>query len=165
MRLLRLLVLSLFFLPVACAPGPDLSSEGPILESRAHLVLVPSGSEPGRVDVVLTGYPAEEKPRVMELFVSYAPELEFSGGVGGEAAAGSGKEVVIQAPSSGLIRVVVYGAGSAAPIGQGTLASLRFTGSGEGVVGLRSDAPVFAPTAANSGLLLGESVRVFNESL
>ena len=158
---MKLTLVTLFFSTLGCAVGEE-GMEGEELNTtrRAHLMLTVAKSDPGRVDVVLTDYPGVERPRVMELFVSFDGALDFVGGSRGDAADQSGKAVVIQQPSPGKIRVVVYGVGNANPIGLGTLASLRFDVEGPGLVELRSEQPVFAPTASNSGLLLGDPVRI-----
>ncbi len=152
-----LLVLSL----LACQTGHDVSGTGPaetpapvVSTETVALRTVSLTDTHAVVDLEYRRRPEQPGPRVAELQLALTG-VEFQAATAGDSASRAGKQLVAQ-PSDGRLRLVLYGTGSLERLDSGTLAQLTLRRTGPvGRLELLSDDPVFAPSEANDGVLLG----------
>ena len=100
-------------------------------------------------------------PRIAEMFLDHSENLHFLEAQAGAAAIAAGKTVIGQPKSNERVRVIVFSAG-AEELGTGHLATVRFSGIGDGpfAIQLASDNQIFAPVEANGNLLVGDAVVI-----
>lgn len=93
----------------------------------------------------------------MELFVEYPEQFNYESASAGPVLQQANKELIVQTPEPGRLRIVALSAASAAELASGKLLTLRFSGDAAGgAVRFAEQTQVFAPLAANEGLLMGE---------
>ena len=100
-------------------------------------------------------------PRMMELFVRHSKTLQFLSYDKGESAVVAQKEVVVQRLDEQTLRIVMYSSSNLNTIDSGRIASLRFriTNKSPSIIELVADRPIFAPPAANEGLILSDGLQ------
>ena len=132
---------------VARGTGADLDELGPTLSLSAR---------EGRLVLSYTRREGQVAPRTAELFVSYPEALNLSEFSAGEALRLASKELIIQSPSPGLLRVVIMSTGNLNTIDSGPLAYLSFDGPSPALseVYLQARRTYFAPAEANTGVTL-----------
>ena len=98
-------------------------------------------------------------PRAAELFVSYPAELSFVSARVGEALIVASKDLVVQTPRAGLLRVIVMSTGNLNTLSSGPLATLSWRGPRAALAAVRIQprATYFAPADANLGVTLSPS--------
>jgi hypothetical protein len=98
-------------------------------------------------------------PRAAELFVSYPAELSFVSARVGEALIVASKDLVVQTPRAGLLRVIVMSTGNLNTLSSGPLATLSWRGPSAALAAVRIQprATYFAPADANLGVTLSPS--------
>lgn len=97
------------------------------------------------------------RPRAFEVYLDH-PGLSLISAEGGDALEVAGKELVVQTKGESRLRLVGLSRSNVTEVEAGTLANLQFRRVGTAPVTLTilTDRPVFAPLAANAGLLIGE---------
>jgi hypothetical protein len=100
--------------------------------------------------------PGLEGPRAAEIFLETSDNLKLSHSLPLEGAQAAGKQLVVQEPSPGLLRVILYATSNLNPMDSGPLASLRFqrTAPGDAYVDFASGQVSLAPAQAARGLRL-----------
>lgn len=101
-------------------------------------------------------------PRLMEAHVRYAENLEFVHAKAGDSLANAGKTLIAQEKDNNLIRLIAFSPNNVETLDSGRIATLRFkkVGQGDAAIEILTDKPIFAPDAANEGLLVSDPVRV-----
>lgn len=102
---------------------------------------------------------SQSTPRIMELFLRTSNNMQLMSGTAGEAVEKSGKEFIVQEKESGIIRTVVYAASNTNTIEEGVIGTYVFSYTPDAkrlVAEILTDKPIFAPEAANEGLLICE---------
>ncbi len=111
------------------------------------------------VDVVYQRREGQAAPRMMELWLDHGADLTFEDGAALSALETAGKELVVQRPAEGTLRLVAYAATNVAVVDSGPIARLTFTvrpGAGDDAyIAIEDRMPLFAPATANDGVLLG----------
>ena len=98
-----------------------------------------------------------------EILVAHSPDLTLVGGSPLAAATAAGKDVVVQAKPDGKVRALVFSRGNLARFGAGELVELIFRregGEGASHVAIDYERPLFAPHAANVGLVKAEPLVI-----
>lgn len=105
-------------------------------------------------------HPGLEGPRAAEIFLQTSDNLRLAQGQSLQAAQEAGKELVVQEPSPGLLRVILYATANLEPIDSGELAALRFqrTGPGRASVDFVSGQVNLAPAQAARGMRLSQEL-------
>lgn len=103
-----------------------------------------------------------EGPRAAEIFLETSENLRLEGAEPLEAAQAAGKTLVVQAPSPGLLRVILYSTSDLREMESGALARLRFSrgGEGEARVDFAAGQVSLAPAGAARGMLLSDALVV-----
>lgn len=124
--------------------------------------------ERGSVEVVMNLYKQKDHagPRVMELTLKHSPSLKYISAIAGEALQQAGKQLIVQTPGSDRVRAVAYSSISLQDIDTGTLLSLRFERKepGKATVEILTEKPIFAPAAANQGLIVSDPLVLGDKS-
>lgn len=106
-------------------------------------------------------------PRTAEVLIEYPEELTLSGVTGLEATTRAQKDLIVQHPTPGRVRLVWMSIGHLGTIDSGPLAELTFSGaaSARSAVHILSlpQRPWFAPAAANDGVMISEPLQFKSE--
>ena len=158
---------------LACQGGPA-PSEGPpasepeggadtsLAKTTLQLTVLDQSEDALSVRLDLNRRADSQGPRVAEILLRHSDNLRFVSTEAQEAVTTAGKELVAQARDDGVVRLVIFGTTSLSELDSGPLARLEFrkTGTGKATLSVLPEMPIFAPAAANQGLLLPEPLVV-----
>ena len=144
----------------APAASATYASDRPILSIQMRRDEV--DAENRIADIVFKKPSTREGPRVAEILLKYSDGLTYLSSVKGAALDASNKTLIAQTPENGSLRLVVYGADNANVIDGGIIASVTFKydNSNVNTLEILTKKPIFAPGAANDGLLVDDPVVV-----
>jgi hypothetical protein len=144
-----------------CRAGSSTVGTRPDGDGRSKLWLTASN---GGDTVTLTVNYEKGKtaaPRVADIRIAHSEVLALASSVAGTSAVAAGKELTTQAPTPGLVRLVLLSRDTR-ELGAGTLAKLTFRRVAAGPVKLDivMDKPVFAPPESMQGLVMGNPIEL-----
>ena len=173
LRHIALMGAALALVTVGCEPQaspepveqPAIDDNDPIEDLDATLSLVSADVPGDAVAVDLIYRPAEnmERPRTVEVWLKTSPGLTFESAEPLDATLTSGKSLVAQAKPDHEVRLVLFSTANLDRLPPGGIARLHFTasnGSQNETVELLDRRPMFAPAAADKGVLLPEPLTV-----
>ena len=112
----------------------------------------------GMTDVVLHYHKRQGQvsPRTAEIFISYPEGLDFVGSEKGNVLQNAMKDLIVQEPNTGVLRVIVMGTGNLNTLDSGVLAHLTFQGnmSAGDELFIQERRQYFAPADANIGVTI-----------
>lgn len=141
--------------------GPD--KLVPEAEASSTLELALAFQKDGKVAVDLLFAKDEDKPgpRMMELFIRTSAGLTWVSSEVLSATTDAGKQLVVQAPADGTVRVLVFATDNLNRLESGPLARIVFASGGEnGNLEMLNQRPIFAPAEADWGITLGKPLTV-----
>lgn len=114
------------------------------------------------VDLVYAPDDGAEGPRAVELWMTHSSHLTYESATPLAAVEAAGKTLVVQPKEGAELRTILYSAASLETIGAGPLVRYRFrvTKPGAATVEIMERMPIFAPAAANQGLMLPKPLVV-----
>ena len=144
--------------------GSDSSGEN-VDETRSLLQISLAGSSNVEISQFLLSYfrakDSDSGPRVAEIIVQLSDNVSLVSSSVGEAVKAAGKELVVQELGDRhQVRLVVVAMDNVNELDSGTLATLEFKKSDElsATARILTDSPIFAPEAANEGLLVSDPI-------
>jgi hypothetical protein len=167
MQLWKVLILGTALAAVGCNsdpastqdPSAKVAGTKPVGAGRAKLWLTMNAGAEGVNLVVNYERGNAAGPRVADVMIAHSNSLELASSVPGDGATKAGKELTVQHPKPGVLRLVFLSRDTK-EIESGELAQLSFRRSDKAPVkaDLLMDKPVFAPAEAMEGLMIGDPV-------
>ena len=109
--------------------------------------------------------PNQHAPRTVELMVDFPASMSFMGATPLSAVTLASKELIVQQPSPGVLRVVILAAGNLNYLETGPLARFSFKGEHNGgALSVRERVPYFAPLNANEGVTLAPPTSMASDA-
>ena len=98
-------------------------------------------------------------PRTAELFISYSEQLEYIAAERGQALIVADKDLIIQKPNDGVLRVIIMSTGNLNHLDSGELARLSFQGPRDenSQIFIQERRSYFAPAEANIGVTVEDT--------
>ena len=98
-------------------------------------------------------------PRTAELFVSYSEQMEYMTSKRGQAVITANKDLIVQKPTNGVLRVIIMSTGNLNHLESGELARLSFKGHGNQghQIFIQERRSYFAPAEANIGVTIADT--------
>lgn len=98
-------------------------------------------------------------PRTAELFVSYSEQMEYMTSKRGQAIIMANKDLIVQKPTDGVLRVIIMSTGNLNHLESGELARLSFRGHGNQghQIFIQERRSYFAPAEANIGVTIEDT--------
>jgi len=143
------------------APAAPAAPEAQPAPATLSLELAARDATAAAVDLLYHRAPGAAGPRVGEILLAPAGDLELLSAEALGAAADAEKRVVAQQRDDGTLRVVFFSTSSLDGLETGPLARLRFkVGGGAASLALLPHDPIFAPAVANEGVTLGAPLEL-----
>ena len=114
------------------------------------------------VSVEFVNNDQNKKPRIAEYYIKHTGNVEYLSFEKGNAVYLVQKDMVVQKKSDGFLRTVVFSSSNLNTLDSGTIATYTFKrlDDGEVTFEILTDKPIFAPSEANEGLLVGDPLSI-----
>ena len=144
---------------VGDSPWGEIDIEGRNVISLKRIV-EKSSDETEVVTLSFANESGQNGPRMMELYLQLSDNLQYVSSERGQSLVGAEKELVVQTKDGKKLRIVAYSSGNVNELQSGVVARLSFRKTDENAARLEilTDSPIFAPSEANEGLLVGDPI-------